>query len=279
MLDRSMLKQLGVTLVREALCILKQAKETDSQTTYTKAPAAKFPQLNPEMTPQQFRKFQIDWDVFAPLMHMPRSQANIHLYNCDDEAVQNAMINTHPNFLTTDPDKLLDMAEALVIQRSNSIVHRLAFASMPQNKNEQIQNYLVHLRDIALDCNFTCPSCEYDLSDIYIKDRVIRGIASDTLQADLLAKAGMLKFLGQNACHAEAFESGLRNQTSMASTSDIAIARMSTYRRRTNTSQANKGNIRTNTYPNYNDSNAKPRHQACVGCGSHQRSVSGTGSR
>ena len=105
---------------------------------------------------------------------MPSSQANIHLYNCADEAVQNVIINTHPNFFTTDPDKLLDMVEVLVTQRSNPIVHRLAFACMSQDKDEPIQNYLVHL-----DCNFTCPLCEHDLSDIYIKDQIIRGIAND----------------------------------------------------------------------------------------------------
>ena len=153
MLDWSMLKELGVTLMEEALCILKQVKEATFQTTYTQAPAAKFPKLNLEMTPQQFREFRIDWDVFTKMTNMPRSQANVHLYNCIDEAVQNAIINTHPNFFTSDPDKLLDMAETLVTQRSNPIVHRLDFASMCQNENKPIQNYPVCLRVIAFDCN------------------------------------------------------------------------------------------------------------------------------
>ena len=133
------------------------------------------------MTPQQFRKFQIDWDVFAKMTNMPSSQANIHLCNCVDEALQNAIINSHPNFSATDPDKLLDMVEVLVTQRSNPIVHHLAFASMSQDKVEPIQNYLVCLRAIAIDCDFTCLSCEYDLADIYIKDQIIRGIANNTL--------------------------------------------------------------------------------------------------
>ena len=114
MLDRSMLKELGVTLMGEAMCILKQAKEATAQSTRIQALAAKPPNLNIEMTPQQFRKFRIDWDVFTKMTNIPSSQFNIHLYNCADEAVQNAIINTHPNFFTTDPDKLLDMVEALV---------------------------------------------------------------------------------------------------------------------------------------------------------------------
>ena len=76
------------------------------------------------------------------MTNMPSSQANIHLYNCADEAVQNAIIDTHPNFFTTDPDKLLDMVEVLVTQRSNLIVHRLAFASMSQMKMSQYKTTL-----------------------------------------------------------------------------------------------------------------------------------------
>ena len=138
---------------------------------------------------------------------------NIHLYNCADEAVQNAIINTHPNYFITDPDKLLDMVEVLVTQRPNPIAHCLVFASMSQDKDESIQNYLVCLRVIAIDCKFTCPSSEHDLFDIYTKDQIIWGIASDTLQADLLAKAGTLKSLEQNIHHAEAFDQHYKTKT------------------------------------------------------------------
>ena len=102
--------------------------------------------------------------------------------------MQNAIINTHPYFFTTNPNNLLDMVGVLVTQRSNSIVHHLAFASMSQDKDEPIKNHFVHLRAVAIDCNFTPPSCEHDLSDIYIKDQIIREIANDTLQTDLLAE-------------------------------------------------------------------------------------------
>ena len=57
MLDQSMLKELGVILMGEALCILKQAKEATTQATHIQALAAKPPHLNLDMTLQQFRKF------------------------------------------------------------------------------------------------------------------------------------------------------------------------------------------------------------------------------
>ena len=53
---------------------------------------------------------------------------------------------------------------------------------------------------------------------------LIRGIASDTLLADLLAKAGTLKSIEQKVYHPEVFESALRDQTSMASIKGMFIS-------------------------------------------------------
>ena len=278
MLDRAMLRELGVTSMGEALCILKQAKEATPQATYMKAPTAKLPQLNLEMTPQQFRKFQIDWEVFVKITKTPESQTNIHLYNCANEETQNAIISTHPDFFSTDPSKLLGMLKTLVTRRSNPIVHRLTFASMSQGEDEPIQSYLVRLRAKALDCSYMCPACEHDLSDIYIKDQFIKGVASDALQTDLLAKAGLLKTLEQNISHAEAFESAVRDQMTMSNTPDIA--RMSTYRRqKSNAQQKIKRNPCTGSQPNHPNNQAEPNKLACIGCGSQQHGVLGMNSR
>ena len=140
MLDRLILKELGVILMGEALCILQQAKETTTQATRVQALAAKPPHPNLEMTLEQFRKLWIDWEVFTRTTNLPRSQANIHLYSCADEAMQNAITDTHPNFFTINANKQRDMVEVLVTQRSNPIIHHLAFASLSQNEDEPIQN-------------------------------------------------------------------------------------------------------------------------------------------
>ena len=149
---------------------------------------------------------------------------------------------------------------------------------MSQGEDEPIQSYLVRLRATTLDCNYMCPACENDLSDMYIKDQLIKWVARDGLQADLLAKAGLLKTLEQNISYAETFESTLRDQLSISSTPDTA--RMSTYRRqKSNAQQKNMRNSFTGSQPNNPNSRAEPNNPACIGCGSHQRGVLGMGSR
>ena len=122
MIDQTMLKELGITAMGEALSILKQAKESSIQTIYAKALSAKLPQLHFEMTSQQFRKFRINWGVFTRMTDMLTSQPSFQFYSCADESVQNVIISTYPKFFTTDPDRLIEMIEALVAQKSSPMV-------------------------------------------------------------------------------------------------------------------------------------------------------------
>ena len=78
MIDREVLKELGVTTMGHALAILKLAKEQSLiSDSYTKAPAVKLLQLHSGMISQQFRKFRIDWGCLCEWkicpLHRPTS--------------------------------------------------------------------------------------------------------------------------------------------------------------------------------------------------------------
>ena len=62
----------------------------------------------------------------------------------------------------------------------------------------------------------------------------------------------------------------------MAVASDTTPAQLSTYRRQKGMPQADKGDTRTNAYPNYE---TKPNCQICWGCGSHLHGTPETRSR
>jgi len=71
----------------------------------------------------------------------------------------------------------------------------MTFSSLNQNPKENIQDYLVRLRSSAPDCEFVCPSCNFDISNEHIKDQFICGLYAEFIQTDILAKAGQLKAL------------------------------------------------------------------------------------
>ena len=98
MLDRTMLKDPGIKTMGDVLAILKLIKEPlVSPVSHMKPPTVKLPQLVSEMT-TQFRKFRRDWDVFTRMTNLPTAQTNVQQYNCANEAAQNSIINTYPDF-------------------------------------------------------------------------------------------------------------------------------------------------------------------------------------
>ena len=100
-LNRDILKEMGVTIIGDALAILSMSATRPPS---VKAPAAKLPQISSDMTHQQFRKFIVDWNVFLTMTRPPASQIHAILYSCCDDAAQTAIINTYPNFFTTAAD-------------------------------------------------------------------------------------------------------------------------------------------------------------------------------
>ena len=71
----------------------------------------------------------------------------------------------------------------------------MTFSNLMQAENESINEFVVRLNSQSRDCEYSCPNCLQDLSPIYMKDQLIRGLTSKTLQADILAKEEVLRTL------------------------------------------------------------------------------------
>ena len=86
----------------------------------------------------------------------------------------------------------------------------MAFSSITQKDGKSIKDFTVRLKSAALDYEFACPSCSFDLLPMNVKDQFIRRPGNDVLQTDILAKANQLKSLEDIVKHAEAFEAAVR---------------------------------------------------------------------
>ena len=282
MLDRMILTELGVNTLGDALTIMRLGKEAPRasllNSSFVKAPVARLPQLHIEMTHQQFRKFEIDWVVFLKMTNLPSDQIPAQLYSCGDEAVQTAIVNTYPKFFTLEQSQLLDVIERIVTQKSNPMIQRMSFTGLMQGEFETLQTFVVRLRAAAQDCEFSCPGCQYDLFEIYIKDQLIKGIFNENLQMDTLAKAKSLPKLDDVIKHCEAFKAALRDQSRLTDVADVAAARTSAYARRKNAPSSLSQPLPKQTSA-LQKSGTRPRHAVCCGCGSDRHGLPGTPDR
>ena len=269
-LDRDTLTELGVATIGHALSILKHAKKADikpAKSLGIKTAAPKPPQLVADLTRPQFRKFRIDWDVYKKISCMETDRIPAQIYSLCDANVQNSIINTAPNFFDCDELEILDTLERIVTKRANPTVHRMAFYSIKQASNESINDYLVRLNAIAVDCEYTCPNCKHDLSPSHIRDQFIKGISNTELQTDILAKAETLPTIETVVKHAQAHESALQDQVALQDpTNEVAAFHGS----RRFTGSGNRVNR-----PSQNEGSRYP----CPSCGSTEHSVNERESR
>ena len=133
-------------------------------------PPLNSPLLHPNMTHPQFRKFAIDWSVYKKITRLPTSEIASHLYSTCDASVQSTLIHSFPNFLELPEDEMLETIESVVTKRVNPAVHRMNFSNLVQHESESIQEFLVRNRTLAIDCEFSCPDCQSDISKVHIKD-------------------------------------------------------------------------------------------------------------
>ena len=192
-----------------------------------KTPAAKPPLILSDMTQPQFHKFHTDWNVFKHITNLPKNQIHPQLYNTCDETVQNRLVNTVSDFFSLSENELLDTLEAIVTKKSNPAVHRLTFASLFQSEGEPVNDFVIWLKFVSPNSEFTCHGCNKDLEPFHIKDQLICGLYDETLQTDILAKASHLTKLEDVIKHAEAYESAQHDQSTLQKSNESTTARTS----------------------------------------------------
>ena len=254
-LTSDLLKEMGVTVIGDAIAIMKQAKQKSGHRVTMRMPNVSTPHIKAEMTPAEFRKFIVDWEVYRKIAGISDDQHALHVYNACDSAVQNTIVNTADDFFKMDPTDILTLLQGIVTKKSNPTVHRLAFSNLCQSETEPVKDYVVRLKSAAKDCEFECPNCNFDLEATHVKDQLIRGLHNSTLQTDILAKAPSLKTVSNVENHAAAFEAALADQSKLNPTSEVMQA--NTY---------NKKRLDTQTRPR--DTTRRPRRWPCSGCGS-----------
>ena len=122
----------------------------------------------------------------------------------------------------------------------------------------------MRLRTAVVECEYTCPECRFNLSDVNIKDQFVSGLYNETLQTDILAKNNQLVTLTSIIDHAKAYETAMRHQSELHDSAEVRAARMSDYKRKQSNGRFRK------------QSN---KQQSCSGCGSNSHGIQGTPER
>ena len=146
-LSKEVLKEMNITIIGDIIAITNQAKAGPKVSARPANITA--PQLKSEMTPAEFRKFIVDWQVFKELSSIQDEQVALHIYNSCDTTVQNTIVNTIQNFFSLKTADIMVELENIVTKKSNPAVHRLTFSNLTQSETELVKEFVVRLKSTA----------------------------------------------------------------------------------------------------------------------------------
>ena len=150
----------------------------------------------------EFCKFVIGWNVYNQMTGLPSSQVGPHLYNACNDPVEHGLVNLHLTFFDMDESAMLEVNEKIVVKCMNPVIHWMNCGNLMQSEGESIKDFLLRIRSLAVDCEFSCPACKTDISNINIKEQFTHGLQNKTLQTDILAKGTKMKTTDDIVKHA-----------------------------------------------------------------------------
>ena len=135
-----------------------------------------------------FKNWLFQWSVFAELVDLKSQSPSFQvaqLAACMDTEIipifRNLGLSEDDS---KDVNKVLAALENFAMGSVNESVERLNFNRRVQQMGESIDEFIVGLRDLAVTCNF----CNDECMNKQIRDRLIVGVRSHDIKADLLKK-------------------------------------------------------------------------------------------
>ena len=226
-LDKTILNSLNHTVLGDQLTILHLAKHSSNT-----APSQQPDSLSTNQTPWGYKnptvsasvKLPPEWSVYTTINGLPTQDCTVHHYSSGNPTVQYSLVTSKPTFLNFVEKEAIDTIESLVTKHSEPMVHCMTCYTIKQDDTESIEDFLILLQAVSPDCEFNCPGCQYDISNIYNCDQFVRGLQNSIFQTDILTKVSQLKTLANIVKHAKSVEAAIQDQSHLENKHPVKTA-------------------------------------------------------
>ena len=185
-------------------------------------------------TSEEWEYFLIRWADYADATHLQGRERVIQLLECCDEELRRDLTRqTGASLSNKNEDDVIKSIKSLAVREENTMVARVTLHNMSQEHDEPIRSYAARIRGQANICKYItqCGKCKTDVSymDHVVRDVLIKGIADNDIQLDLLSEKNQEMTLDEALKFIEAKETGKRSAVTLHQ-SQTAGAR-STYKK------------------------------------------------
>jgi hypothetical protein len=155
------------------------------------------------------------WQDYVEATKISGKDKVIQVLECCDEQLRKDLTRNAGGSLTGKTvEEIMNAMKRLDVRDENAMVARVQLQNMRQDRDETILSFCARLCGQAAGCKFlvACPGCSADVNytQNVLRNVVIRGIADDEIQLDLLGEKNQDMTLDEVVQYIEAKETGKR---------------------------------------------------------------------
>ncbi|KAK2564365.1 hypothetical protein P5673_011790 [Acropora cervicornis] len=192
------------------------APTTSQHTNAAKIERVKRPTISAAGSSEEWTYFLTRWQEYVDATQITGKDKVLQLLECcDDNLRKDITRNAGGSLANKTVEQVLEAVKKLAVREENAMVARVQLSDMKQDRDEAIRNFGARLRGQASVCKFTtaCPSCNtaVNYTDNILRDILIKGLADNEIQLDLLGDKNQDMSLEEVFQFVEAKEAGKRS--------------------------------------------------------------------
>ena len=249
---------------------------THANATSKKVDKLKRPTISTSGTSEDWEYFKTRWDDYVRGTNISGGQVVIELLECCDEPLRKDLMRTYGSLTNKTQTEVLKAIKCLAIREENKMVARVSLHNMRQDHDEAIRLFAARLRGQATVCQFTmkCSHCQQEVNykEEILRDALIRGIADNDIQFDILGDSNQNRTPEEIINFVEVKESGKTSAAGLMN-SQGAEAANSSYKHRGKELKKNetciycgKNGHGKRASPNYWKKNCSAYGHTCTHC-------------
>ena len=168
---------------------------TQSSTVKRSGPKLDRPLIEAGATMEAWNVFERKWRMYKTGSHITDRDAALHLFQCAESALGDALLKTDPDIVSKDVDEVLEQMRNLAVIPIATGILRAELLDMKQLREEAFRKFASRVRGKAETCeyyaSFTCQksTCTHvsnvDFTDHIMRDVLLAGIYDADIRREM----------------------------------------------------------------------------------------------
>ena len=166
-----------------------------------------------EMSSASFRSWRRSMSCWLQLCRWPPSEAVHHIRLHCVPTLQRSLDArfTEAQWSALTPEEALDAVGKLVLRSSNQAAQWSEFFNVVQTRDQSINDYFAKCAQVASDCDFKCPNCDFNLSEYMLMRKLMIGLSDQELKRQVFQSCNQFDNVDALRAMCCAFEAARRD--------------------------------------------------------------------